>query len=291
VKPLFYVDKPAFTPLPYGLLSTLASSIRSSVDPHWENGVRYETLCAASDTTYSDCLVVSGTGQPPAPAPVKNATAETEQRGALPFTVFAEVDCSAPGFWDRAEDSVRGVITRSEQRAVEYAIWTGIAGGASVVHPHLASTTEVLGTDYMATVLDTATTVVSGGSIVTSLGNLEAELASCYDGVGIIHVPRSLVPELANAQLLIQDGSRWVTPNGNVYVFGSGYPGTGPDGTGNGWMYATSMPFIYRSVKQIFRVRESIDRSTNTVRAIAEVTYVIGWECCTVATQVASSED
>lgn len=290
-KPLLFVDRPSFTPLPHGLLDTLSSEIRSSDNPHWENGVRYEVLCASSDSTYDECLVVSGTGAAPAEPPSKSETAQLQWHGALPFTVYAEVDCSVPGFWDHAEESVRRAITQSEQREVERALWTGAAGGALVVHPHLASDTDVLdestamppGPDI---VLDTAATIVSGNGIVTTLGELEDALADCYDGVGVIHVPRRLAPALANINVLNYTNGKYITPNGNIVVLGSGYPGTGPDGTGTTWIYATGMPFIYRSVTRVFRPRDSIERATNTLYTIAELTYVIGWDCCHLAAQV-----
>jgi len=285
-KPLLFVDRPTFAPLPHGLLDALASAIRSPGNPHWENGVRYETLCASSDTTYDECLVVSGTGAAPAPPPAKSETAELEWRGALPFTVYAEVDCSVPGFWDHAEESVRRTITQSEQREVERALWTGVAGGALVVHPHLASNAEVFDEGTPDILLDTAATIVTGVGVTGSLGELEDALAGCYDGVGVIHVPRRLAPALANINALSYVDGRYVTSNGNVVVLGSGYPGTGPDGTGTTWIYATGMPFIYRSVVRVFRPRDSIDRATNTLYTIAELTYVIGWDCCHLATQI-----
>lgn len=291
--PLLYVDPPSFTPLPYGLLSTLRDRIVSSADLHWQHGIKYETLCASSSSTYDECLVVSGTGVAPAAPPEKAATAEIMLRGATPFTVYAEVDCSAPGFWDRAEESVLGIISQSEQRAVENALWTGRVQGAHVVHPHLASNAELYddaisptGTDVL---LDTAASiVVSGVGAVSSLGALEDALADCYDGVGVIHIPRSLVYELTNINAITLVDGKYVTANGNIVVVGSGYPGTAPDGTGTEWMYATGAMMIYRSVVRVFRPRDSIERDTNTVRAIAEITYVIGWDCCHLAASIAA---
>lgn len=306
-RPRQIVAGPSFTPLPFGLLSSLSTEIRSPADAHWEGGVTYETLCGASATTYDECLTVSGTGdtvvrtggilmqgveiiqgvaQPPAPPPDNKAeTTAWLTRGATPFTVYSEVDCSAPGFWDRAEDSVLTALTQSEQRAVEEAFWTGVANSTDVVHPHLASDEEIVeGTSGI--ILDTAATIVSGGTIEVALGYLEDALADCYDGVGVIHVPRRLAPALANINSLKQVGSRYITPNGNVIIFGSGYPGTGPSGEAGTWMFATGWPFIYRGPVRLFLPRESINRTENTVHMIAERTYVIGWDCCHLATQV-----
>lgn len=299
-KPRAYVNPPSFTPLPFGLLTTLAGDVRRPTDDHWQFGVNYEPMCAESATTYGDCFAVSGTGLAPVGLPPsKTETASLGLRGATAFTVFAEVDCSAVGFWDRAVELVGNTLTQSEQWQVERALWTGVAGGQAVVFPHLAATTTVV--DSLGVTLQTATTIVSGGlttalDVVEALGILESELADCYDGVGVIHVPRVLMPAFAEAQLLVRVGDHYTTPAGNIIVFGAGYQGTAPDGTntpGTAWMYATGALFIYQSAPQVIPVQpttgggtNSFNRSTNTLHAILERTYVIGWECCHLAVNV-----
>lgn len=290
--PRDYVEGPSFTPLPHGLLSALASEIRTPIDTHWEGGVTYETLCGAGDSTYDECFAVSGVGAVATPAPpaAKSYTASIDKRGATSFTVYAEVDCSAPGFWDRAEESAEDALRQSEQYQVEYALWTGRANGATVVFPHLAASTAIV--DDNGYTLQTAAVLVTGGNVldvVEALGRVEGELASCYNGVGVIHVPRALAATFQNASLIIPDGTRYRTVNGNIVVFGSGYTGSSPKGVSDTslmWIYATGMPFIYRSPVRIFRSKTILDRATNTMYAIAERTYVIGWNCCHIGASV-----
>lgn len=295
-KPRTYVAAPDFTPLPFGLLTALADSIRRPTDSHWQMGVNYEPICAESTTTFGDCFTVSGTGlDPVGEPPSKTATAVVGLRGATPFTVYSEIDCSAVGFWDRAAESIRDSLTQSEQEQVERAFWTGLAAGQPVVFPHLAADTEVA--DQFGITLQTAATVVSGNStpvdIVVGLAHLEAELASCYDGVGIIHAPRSLLPFMASQHLIVREDGFYRTVGGNVIVFGAGYTGSGPDGvvpSGSAWMYGTGSMFIYQSEPLILdptgRNANAFDRANNTVRAIAERTYVLGWDCCHLAVHV-----
>jgi hypothetical protein len=45
--------------------------------------------------------------------------------------------------------------------------------------------------------------------------------------------------------------------------------------------------FGYRSDVFFTQARESIDRAENTYRMLAERTYVLGFECCLIATQFA----
>jgi hypothetical protein len=292
VRPRQYVSSPAFTPLPFGLLNALASEIRSPSDNHWQGGVTYETLCAAGDTTYDECFAVSGTGSTAVPAEPssKAETTSIVTRGATAFTVFAEVDCSVPGFWERAEEFGAKALAQSEQYQVERAIWTGQADGTTIVFPHLAADTQIF--DSSGYLLQSAATLPVTGTgldVVEALGRLEGSLADCYNGVGVIHIPRDLVAAFQNENLIIVDGPRYKTANGNIVVLGSGYTGSAPDGTSSDsymWIYGTGMPFIYRGPITVMRARDSIDRATNTLMAIAERTYVIGWDCCHVAVSV-----
>lgn len=293
-KPRTYVDAPSFTPLPYGLLSTMADVIRRPSDSHWQFGVNYQPVCAEGATTFGDCFAVSGTGLAPVgEPPSKVATASVGLRGATSFTVYSEVDCSPVGFWDDATNIIGNTFTQSEQWQVENALWTGVAGGQLVVFPHLAEDTAVV--DEFGVTLQTAATAVSGLStpldIVEGLGQLEKALADCYDGVGTIHAPRDLIAPMAEANLIVQEGPRYRTMGGNIVVFGAGYRGTSPSGTsasGQTWMYATGAMFIYQSDVQVFQKRDSLDRSDNTLKAIAERTYVLGWDCCHLAVNIST---
>jgi hypothetical protein len=287
-----FVEPPSFTARSFGLLDVL--DIRSPRDPHWQNGVTYESVCGLADTTFDDCVTVtgSGVGQPVPPSPPKaDTTGGLNRRGATPFTVFAEVDCSVPGFFDRAELTVETLLTHTESWQVERTFWTGVAGGQSVVFPHLAANAVV--TDESNVTLQTAATSVTGSGVVLdvveAVGLLEQQMADCYVGVPVIHATVRMAAQLAEANLLVRDGPRYRTPAGSLVVLGGGYRGTGPDGTsafGSEWMYATGAMFAYRGRWRVIPATQSIDRAENTVKAIAERTYVIGWECCHLAARV-----
>src|SRR5690554_3145007 len=97
--------------------------------------------CPTGDTTYDPCLSVTGTGAPAAPA-TKTGNVEQTTRGATPFTVYAQFECSAVGVGDAATVGA-DALARVEQRQVETAFWTGVAGGQPVVFPHLAAAAAV----------------------------------------------------------------------------------------------------------------------------------------------------
>lgn len=280
------VDPPAFTSLPYGLWDAVQA--RTIDNPHWQQGITWVERCPTGGTTYDECLSVTGTGGPPPEPPVKADNVDQTFRGATPFTVVTEFDCSPVGPRDAA--TVAGdALDRVESQQVETAFWTGTAGGQPVAFPHLAANAEVL--DAQDILLQpAATTVADGVDAPRALGALEAELASCYAGQGIIHVPRTVLPVLAAWNLITERDDRLYTRAGNLVVVGGGYTGSGPDGAapaaGSAWIYATGAVFGYRGEVQVTSPRESIDRATNTMRMIAERTYVLGFECCLLAARV-----
>lgn len=294
--PRLPVNPPTFTPGPYGLLTVVQS--QPTTDKHWQNGVTFEPICLATgmgSTTYDECLAVTGTPatpaadvSPPAP-PAKSDNVEVPHIGATPFTVFVEYDCSTVGNPDYA-DVVKDALTRVEGWQVERAFWTGTAGGQKVVLPHLAATAEIV--DAQDIILQTP--VVTGGGPfkpARALGVLEGLLGDCYYGVATVHVPQAILPIFANAPgSIFKNGAQLQTMNGNLVAVGAGYPGTGPDGSappsGSMWIYGTGPVMMWRGDVRTFAPTEQIDRSKNTVKAIAERTYVLGWGCCHFAVLV-----
>jgi hypothetical protein len=279
------VDAPSFATLPYGLWDAVQ---KPDAPSHWQAGITFEERCAVADTTYDECITVTGDGEPPPPDP-KAATFGQRFRGAQPFTIFAEFDCSPVGLTDAATVA-SDALSRVENRQVEESFWTGVAGGQTVVLPHLAADTEI--TDSDGIVLQTAASVVvTGSDVVIGLGLLEDALGDCYGGPGVIHIPRSALPTFVAWNLALPGpGGGLFTPSGHRIVVSDGYAGTAPDGSappaGSTWIYATGAVFGYRSDVRFFRTRESFDRTENTMKMIAERTYVIAYECCLLAALV-----
>jgi len=291
-RPRLNVEAPTFTPLSFGLLSALAPVTRpvTPTDRHWEVGVQWESVCAEASTTFDECFAVTGSAGLDVAAPGERvATAGYARRGATPFTVYAEIDCSAPGFWNRSDVDIDRVFTQAEQWQVERAFWTGLAAGQPVVYPHLAEDTALV---ESGVTLQTAATLVSGGSgtydVVEGMGRLQAALADCYDGVGVIHVPRSLEPALTEAGLIIRVGDRYLTTQGHVVVLGAGYTGSSPAGvtsTSSAYVYATGAMFVYRGPARLTS-GALFNRESNLAKAMVERTYVLGWECCHLAINI-----
>jgi hypothetical protein len=293
--PRAMVDPPRFTPSPYGLLSVAELRGGDGGDPHWQNGVTYEERCPTptmGGSTYDECISVTGTGAPPPPPP-KADNWNRQYRGATPLTVFTQFDCSPVGL-DQARDAAEVALAQAEGWQLERAVWTGRAAGvANIVFPHLAHTAAAV-SDAQGLLLQSQVVTVTGGPYPAArgLGALEGALADCMNGQGVIHVPQLALPTLSAAEgLLERRGATLQTANGNQVAVGAGYPGTAPDGSaaaaGTAWLFATGPVIAYRSGARVIGYgREAMDRAENTMRLLAERTFVVGWSCCHFAVQI-----
>lgn len=157
----------------------------------------------------------------------------------------------------------------SEQRQVEQQFWRG------------PTNTHLAGPD---------TVVLNGGIAVSpamGIALLEGYLADHYLGIGVIHTPRYTAGLLNRELQIAYDlgiGPTLGTSLGTQYVFGAGYPTTGPDGVaapaGHAWAYATGQVVVRRSPLVVNAAR---DRNTGCITALAERTVVVGTQCGFVA--------
>lgn len=289
------IATPSYLPLRYGLLSA-ATDMTASAPDHWSAGVTWQSHCPTADGTYNECVTDNATddGTPTPEPPVKQITSGFELRGATPFSIYARFDCSPVGFWDIATRLGTEALSRVENLEVERIFSSGVApraaGSPVTVYPHLSATAEVV--DSTGALLQPEPEVITTTAldIVEAIGRLEAELALCYNGQGVIHVPAVLAAELLSEDLVIRQGDQLFTLLGNRISIGGGYTGASPAGVVDPeavWIYATGAVFYFRSpLVSIAQGASSFDRSVNTVSAIAERTYVIGWDCCHIGVPV-----
>lgn len=266
------------------------------------NGVTWSEWCGGGGTTYDPCNAITGTGESPGqPVPLAGNIVQTN-RGATSFTVYAEFDCSAIGSVGDAEQVARDALSRVEEWQVGSAFWTGTAGASSAgstttVFPHLAADTPFVEAGSGIVMQPAASVVATGsadGDASVTLGQLEGALADCYHGQGLIHVSFKALATLEAFQLVRRysdDADALYSPAGHRIVVDSGYPGTGPDGAaapdGTSWIYGTGAMFGYRGNVMIPpQLYQSFDRAENTVRMIAQRTYLLGWDCCLLAAQM-----
>jgi hypothetical protein len=251
-------------------------------DSHWTGGIQYDVDCTEVAVTMMEC--VSGA---PSPNPTKSATWSQITRGARPFTLYDEVDCSpADGnWWDTGQAAALRGLANSSPTGLERALWNGATNSAPVF-PNLTTIGPLYSDATNRILLQPAATIISGTplDVVEGLGRLEKALGDCYDGWGVIHVPSQLGAAFAARNLCYLRGDRLYTYNGNRVAIGKGYTGTGPGNvtqpTGSMFVYATGPVFGIRGAAKTFDPVQSFDRGVNTLKMIAEQTFLLGWTCC-----------
>lgn len=289
VNPRLLIDSPTtFTPTPYGLVSVAATP--TPPNGHWHSGVTYQTRCNnAGGTTYDECITVTGAAEGPVPPPTtKEPNVELIYRGALAFTVYTYFECSPVGM-PEAQKIAEAAMAQTFPYQVERTFWTGQADDQPVIYPHLSGTTEIVdGNDVL--LQTAAVTGNAGGDVVCALGFLEEQIAQCYNGVGVIHVPTRALPTLADANLIEARGAALYTRSGNKISVGAGYPGTGPGGAAvaqcESWLFATGPVFMFSGAVRMNTLAESFDRASNTQQMIAERTVLLAWDCCHAGVQI-----
>jgi hypothetical protein len=242
--------------------------------------------CEPARSTLSPCPAPTGLTKSPSATGIPAV-------GADPFTVYAYVDCGPVGADLREyERRAREHLTRGEERAAELVFMTGTVSttGAPLISPHLAEDTAVVGPGGEISQLAASPVTTGAYDVVEAVGALEGALASCYGGVGVIHVPRVALAHLDHASIVHRVGDHLETLGGNLVAAGSGYPGTTPAGAappgGQAYFYATGAVSLRRGPIRIGAAEDAIDQTNNQLVLIAERTYVITWDCCLFSAHV-----
>lgn len=226
------------------------------------------------------CTLPSGyaVNCPPASKAAALVSAYTTVTGD-PFVVLAGMECGAitGNVGQTPDEYTRNYVIEklraSEQRVVESIMSRGLNGQA----PGLST---AAGTVTVPTpTLD---------NLVNAVQALEGAYGALYGLPGVLHVPLKAMGQLANSHLLERDGSRWVTNTGTRVSIGN-YQGYGPTDVApadaaHRWIYLTGPVTVFsQSEPFVSPWEESIDKATNQTHRFAERTYIVTWECVTLA--------
>lgn len=257
---------------------------------HWKLGIQYDAICPFSRVTITPCI--SGA---PATLTSKSATFDMNHRGSKSFTVYDEVDCTPDRqFWDEARSLALVSLTNTAPITAEAVFWSGVASDGVPVYPNL-TTRGVIMDSTNQIILQPAITQITGTAgldIVEGLDRLESAFSACYPGEGWVHVPEGLINALCARYLVQYKGGKLYTWAGNRVIVGKGYPtNIGPGGVapaaGTGYLVMTSPVFGIRGTPAaVGDPVQSLDRSVNTLKMIAEQTFLFGWQCCAVTVQI-----
>jgi hypothetical protein len=265
ITPLSTVAAPARTPLAFGLGSVVA----------WRTGDRWESGVQWSGPT---CDPAGGRGGPNCDTDLVIGLPKVLDSGptigeADPFVVYGNDTCSL--FGSSVEDSqsrANAHLTSREEQRAEQAFWTGDLGNV----PNLSGANG-----YPA-----PTSAGIHDLAGDALAAVEQALSKNYGSQGVIHISPRTAVLLGKKHLESRGGRLYTIPLGTPVVVGSGYPDEES-------IIGTPALFGYRS--DIFtssnRPGDLLNRGTNEMTAIAERSYLIGFDPCGVWKATYTGED
>ena len=180
---------------------------------------------------------------------------DNDQITALPFVVYATLQCGSAGH------------TRAEQEAK--------------VRRRLANGEQTSAEAGMATILDDGAVplIPPGITLSDTIGELEQWLYGInptdqnYGFVGCLHCSPRIATYASEEDLIVQDGPLLRTRMGTVWSFGGGYP---DDGT----VYISGQPTIWRSADvYVPDPAQTFDRANNQWMLVAEREYAVAYDC------------
>jgi hypothetical protein len=259
IAPAALVAAPPRVALPFGLDSILA----------WRSGDRFESGVRWSS---DPCGFALGRGGPGCiiegdastnivglPKELDNAPGIGE---ATPFAVYGTYACLLTGYsLSEAQDFANRHLTYGEIARAEQALWTGDLGSI----PNFSGANG-FPAPVSAGAHDTAK---------AALASVEYGIAREYSALGVIHMSRRTGSLLAGD--FDQRGGRLYTQIGTPVVLGTGYPDTQE-------IIGSPALFGYRGevITSSARPGDLLDRTNNTLYAIAEREYLIGMDPCPV---------
>lgn len=253
--------RPAST---FGLFSAL--TFRTNAD-RWMAGVAFET---------ASCEPVGGLGawdcDPDDDDPVIGLPKDFTDAGngplgeAMPFSVYGRFACTPTGTGlTGAQDRATAHLLSREEARVEQAFWTGDLGNT----PNLID---------LQTSDNLTPTPGTGVGLSEGLALLEAHV----EGGSVLHMSRYLASLMGSR--ISASAQRLTTRLGTQVVAGLGYGDQNTPNAGAQWAYVTPGLFGYRG--DIFtssaRPGDLLNRATNDLMAVAERSYLIGFDPCRV---------
>lgn len=239
---------PTIVPSVAGLTSL--ARFPTDVDERWFAGYAYRTEFPARARLRSQNTTTLGTNVIVNRGPVLIDT----------IPVVLSVDDHVSSFSWNVEDlpkRVERILEAYTSRLLERELWTG----EIAVTDNLPN--RVLAIDDANDV--TPTTLPSSRDAVGILTNALSDA-----GVGdvMIHATKRAAIQLPDAWR----NEETLEMFGFTVVSGAGYPGTGPDGTGTNWMYATDVVNVHLGPIEVVpdELSEAIRRSDNTITYYAQ---------------------
>lgn len=218
----------------------------------------------------------------PAELPSKTGGQRAVNVAASPFAVYAAETCWMGLSNREVSERARYRLSLIEQTAVERAFWTGEYGNT----PALATSSPVI-------LPDPGGGAVTPVDLTTGMSLLEAWIGAGGTR-GFLHASRRVGAVASELHYVARVGDRLETLLGNVWVFGSGYPTSGPTGQpapgpNQAWMFATRQPTVRRTeviVPGEVANGTALNFRTNEAFVLAERVYIADFPCRSAAVLV-----
>lgn len=270
-------------PAKFGLLTSETLVDLPAKESEWTSGLYIDSINCNVNTKIVEVCDPSNE--------VVSSTAGSRYSQIVPFWVQTEFECSTFGFQDTDYfgEAIRA-MELCQGKAIEHELWTGALTKQDESVDSLGASNP---TRYLASL--SAVSVAASGTPLRpahGLALLEKALGDCGCGArGYIHATRDVASSLR--KYVKPDGDVLKTNLGTVLVAGTGYDGSGPNGTipsgSLRWMYATGQ--VSAGVGKVEPTpttrSEAIDTRTNNVVVSATRPAFVGWDgCCHYAVLV-----
>ena len=244
--PSIEVTAPTATPYPFGLFTVAPTSIGEA---RWTAGIWWRSqACNLVGVTFNPCQVDDD-------VPAKDVNVECSIVTAPSFTVYARSADSLAGasIADKFANA-RTALLAGEQFAAETALWEML----------LAATSSPDGT---------------AADVQEAIAMAEAQIAAVYGGTGVIHLSRYSAI-MAGTNVLSPSGTRLTTLLGSHVIAGGGYDEAPAESGAVVSVIATGGVNLVRG--EVFDLGQHFDTDTNSISAVVERSYAIGWDCAAV---------
>ena len=220
-----------------------AFSFRTSADEHWANGIEWEALSCDPAQIFED---------PDCDDTLTNVYSTSQQGSAPSVTVVGSHKCGTPGGRAdvQAQEKATTHLLSQEQTAVETHIWGRLAADPALV------------------------TLSNAPTLLEAIAELEQYGGDVFKGRFLIHGSRRAISRLGDE--VHSMGGKLYTNLDTQLVAGAGYGGGSPNLT----LYATPAFFGYRG--PVFN-QTLVDPKLNDAYALAQRSYVVGWDPCPIA--------
>lgn len=231
------IEAPPATPRPYGLFSIAPPSEGGE---RWRMGVGMQSFNCMEAGVWNDVCIDGG-----ADAPKELTDWLCDITLFDPFTVYLLTGRTGVDVGS-ADEETRLSFEAAEQKAVEAHLWTDMSAEAADLGPQ--------------------------PSLAYALAVIEGNLATNYNGRGVIHISPFTAVVLSDYLFPVGD-QQFTKANGTPVVIGAGY---GDPDTPTVEIIGTGAVFVRRGELEAL---SAWDLAVNDIYALAERTYLAGWDC------------